>query len=102
MSTYMIIDLEVTDPDKFAEYLEKIPAMIEKFGGRYLARGGKVTPIDGDWYPDRIIVLEFPAMENVTKWLTSRENMPLGDLRRKSTVSRAILVEGCQPEGREA
>lgn len=102
MSIYMIIDIEVTDPDTYAEYLEKIPAMIEKFGGRYLARGGKVTPIDGDWYPDRIIVLEFPAMENVTKWLTSRENMPLGDVRRKSSLSRVILVEGCQPDGLEA
>jgi uncharacterized protein (DUF1330 family) len=102
MSIYMIIDLEVTDSEIFAKYVEKIPAMIEKFGGRYLVRGGKVTTVDGEWYPERIIVLEFPAMENVTKWLTSKEHMPLGDLRRRCTVSRAILVEGCQEDGNNA
>ena len=101
MSIYMIIDLEATDSEIYAEYVEKVPPMIEKFGGRYIVRGGKVTPVDGEWYPERIIVLEFPAMENVTTWLTSKEHMPLGDLRRKSTISRAILVEGCQVDGRE-
>ena len=99
MSIYMIIDIEVTDSEMFAEYVEKVPKIIEKFGGRYHVRGGKISPVAGEWYPERIIVLEFPAMENVTNWLTSKEHMPLGDLRRKCTVSRAIFVEGCQEDG---
>ena len=98
MSIYMIIDIEITDPETYAEYVKRIPPIIEKFGGRYLTRGGKVTPLAGDWNPGRIILLEFPSFEHVKNWLMSKEHMPLAEIRRKSTTARAILVEGCSPD----
>lgn len=102
MSVYMIIDIEVTDPDMYADYVANIPPVIEKFGGRYLARGGKVTPLSSNWAPERIIILEFPSSEHITRWLMSKEHMPLADLRRESTNAKAIIVEGCSPDLSEA
>jgi uncharacterized protein (DUF1330 family) len=61
-------------------------------------RGGKVTPITSEWNPERIIVLEFPTTEHITRWLMSKEHMPLAELRRESTNSKAIIVEGCEPD----
>jgi len=99
MSVYLIIDLEVTDPEGYAEYVEKVPAVIKKYGGKYVIRGGKITPLAGDWNPERIVVLEFPSQEHVNKWALSPEQMPLAELRRKSTNARTIMVEGCPPDG---
>lgn len=99
MSIYMIIDLEITDPEVYAEYVEKVPAVIKKYGGKYVIRGGKITPLAGDWNPERIVVLEFPSQEHVNKWALSPEQMPLAELRRKSTNARTIMVEGCSPDG---
>ena len=58
MSAYMIIDIEVIDPEMYADYVANVPPIIKKFGGRYLARGGKITPLASDWNPERIIILE--------------------------------------------
>lgn len=101
MSVYMIIDLKVTDPETYVEYVEKVPETVKEYGGRYLARGGKVTTLSGDWYPERIIVIEFPTFDHLKDWAMSREQIPLSEIRRKSTESRAIVVEGCAPDGSE-
>ena len=98
MSVYMIIDLEVTDSDAYAEYVDKVPALIKKFGGRYLARGGKITPLASNWNPERIILLEFPSSDHITRWLMSKEQIPLDEIRRRATNSQAIIVEGCSPD----
>lgn len=102
MSVYMIVDLEVIDQDGYAEYIEKVPALVKKFGGRYLARGGKVTTLAGDWNPETIVLLEFPSSEHITRWLMSKEQIPLDEIRRKTANTRSILVEGCVPDGDDA
>ena len=102
MAVYVIIDIKVTDPDAYAEYVAKMPAVIMKHGGRYLARGGKITPMGDNWDPERIILLEFPSFEHVKNWMLSPEHTQLTPLRQKSTIGRAIIVEGCEPDGSES
>ena len=94
MSVYMIIDVEVVDREAYARYVEKVPATVEKYDGRYLARGGKVKVLSGDWNPQRIILLEFPSAEHLRRWLTSPEYAPLGAIREKSAKANAVVVEG--------
>ena len=94
----MIIDIEVIDPEMYAEYVEKVPPIIKKFGGRYLARGGKITPLASVWDPERIIILEFPSSDHITRWLMSEEQRPLDEIRRRATNAQAIIVEGCLPD----
>lgn len=95
MAVYFIVEIEVTDPAPYAEYVARVPAIIKEHGGRYLVRGGTVTPLAGDWRPERMIVVEFDSLDQVRRCLGSPEYRALAPLREKSTVTRAIVVEGC-------
>jgi uncharacterized protein (DUF1330 family) len=94
MSVYLIIDVIVIDPEVYAEYVEKVPAVVERYGGRYLARGGEVVPLSGDWNPQRIVLIEFNSIEQAHDCLGSPEYQALMPLRQESTNSRAIIIEG--------
>ncbi|NIM04599.1 MAG: DUF1330 domain-containing protein, partial [Armatimonadetes bacterium] len=62
MPVYMIIEVEIKDEKLYAEYVERAYQIVVKHGGRYLARGGQVTSLTGDWNPQRIIILEFETI----------------------------------------
>lgn len=92
MSAYVIIDIKVLDTDSYSDYVRKVPPIIEKYGGRYLVRGGEITTLSGGWHPERVILLEFDSAEQVNNWLTSPEYAEITSLREKSTESKAILI----------
>jgi uncharacterized protein (DUF1330 family) len=96
MAVYLIIEVEIKDKGPYLEYLEKVRSIVEKYKGRYLARGGKVIPLFGNWNPERIVVIEFPSHEDVKRWLGSQEYKEISPLRERSTVTRAIVVEGSE------
>ena len=58
MAAYVIADIEVTDPAAFEEYRQKVAPLIAKYGGKYLVRGGVSETLEGDWAPNRLVVLE--------------------------------------------
>ena len=60
MSVYSIADITLKDPEAYAVYVGKAVPIIEKYGGRWLVLGGKVTPGEGGWTPNRVVILEFP------------------------------------------
>jgi uncharacterized protein (DUF1330 family) len=94
MSAYVIVELNITDPDQYAEYRKLVPATIEKYGGRFVVRGGTVETKEGGWSPSRIVVLEFPSMDQARKWYHSPEYAPALAMRLKSANAKLILVEG--------
>lgn len=94
MAAYLIVDVQVVDTDGYAEYVDKVAETVTQYGGRYLARGGKVTVLSGNWRPQRIILIEFPSREELQKWLASPEYAAVSPLRERSTRTRAIVVEG--------
>jgi uncharacterized protein (DUF1330 family) len=94
MSAYVIADIEITDPTTYEEYRKQVPAVIAKYGGRYIVRGGKVEPLEGGWAPKRLALLEFPTLEQALKWYRSPEYAPLIKLRQKASRGRIVLVEG--------
>ena len=53
MPAYVIADIDVQDPVRYADYRAMVPASIEAYGGRFLARGGKVESLEGPWRPKR-------------------------------------------------
>src|SRR4051812_13592716 len=65
MPAYLIANIRVKDPAKFAAYRELVAPMIARFGGRYLIRGGAVTPVEGEPVFARVVVLEFPTMDGL-------------------------------------
>ena len=94
MAAYVIADIDITDPKAYEEYRAKVPAVIAKYGGRYLVRGGKVEPIEGGWQPKRVAVLEIPSLEQALKFYRSEEYAPLITLRQRASHGRIVVVEG--------
>jgi uncharacterized protein (DUF1330 family) len=97
MSVYFIVEIETKNDNKdaYARYIVKVRSIVEKYKGRYLSRGGKITPVFGSWKPERIIIIEFPSAGDVRRWLNSSEYKKITVLRESSTITKAIMVEGC-------
>ena len=94
MTAYVIGEIEVTDLGTYEEYRKQVPAVIAKYGGRYLVRGGRVEPLEGGWSPKRLVVVEFPSMEQALKWYRSAEYAPLIKVRQKASRGDLAIVEG--------
>ncbi len=95
MKAYLILDFSVHNLEQFMEYVNKIPAFIEKHLGRYLVRGEIPTNMEGGWQPERIVVLEFASRANAEAFLQDPDAQSLFDLRHQTTTSKLILVDGC-------
>lgn len=97
MPAYVILDITVTDPDLFEEYKAVAPATIAAFGGKYLVRGGNAEALEGDWTPNRIVVLEFENIDTAKAWIDSPEYREARAMRRQAATSHSIVVEGVSP-----
>jgi len=94
MAAYVIANVNVHDAASFEEYRRQVPATIAKHGGRYLVRGGRVEHIEGAWNPTRLVVLEFPSIEQARRWYDSEDYRGPKALRMKSALTDVIFVEG--------
>lgn len=92
MAGYLIANIEVTDPAKFEEYRQKVTPVVEKFGGRYLVRGGDIRRLEGHF--NALVVLEFPTLEAAQRFYDSLEYQPILKLRLASARSDLVLAEG--------
>jgi uncharacterized protein (DUF1330 family) len=95
MSAYVVANVEVTDPETFAEYRKGVLASLEPFGGRFLARGGRAEALEGTYAVKRIAILEFPDYERAKAWWDSPGYRPLLELRQRSARTDLIVAEGC-------
>ena len=85
----------MTDPAGFEEYRKQVPGTVEKYGGKFLVRGGHVQTLEeGDWKPKRIVVTEFPSIEQARRWYDSEEYRALKALRLRTARGSVVLVEG--------
>jgi len=94
MAGYVIVHDEIHDQALFAEFRQRAAATIEAHGGRYVVRGGAVEVIEGDWVPDRIVVVEFDSVEQAKAWLTSPEYAEIHKIRTQAAKANVIIVEG--------
>jgi uncharacterized protein (DUF1330 family) len=94
MPAYVIADVEVTDPIGFEEYRKSVTAVIAAHGGTYVARGGAVEALEGNRLPTRLTILKFDSVAQAKAWYESPEYRPLRDLRKKTTKSKLLIVEG--------
>jgi uncharacterized protein (DUF1330 family) len=94
MSAYVIAEIDITDPAAYEDYRKQVPAVIARYGGKYVVRGGKVEPLEGGWSPKRIAVVEFPSMEQALKFYRSPEYAPLIAIRQKASRGKLVIVDG--------
>lgn len=93
MAAYVVLQIEVTDPEKHARYREIATPIVEKYGGTYLARGGKMEVIEGESLP-RIVIVEFPSMEQFKSFYNAPEYQEAKALRQSATRGNMLVVEG--------
>jgi uncharacterized protein (DUF1330 family) len=91
---YVILDIHVKDAEEYAAYRERSPATLERYGGRYLVRGGDFEVLEGDWAPERVVVLEFPSVERAQEWYRSPEYQEIAPMRQRAAPSAMVLVAG--------
>ena len=94
MAGYVIVELDITDPEKFAEYRKLVPPIIEQYGGTYIVRGGDTEVLEGDWNPKRIVVLKFESVQRAKEFMDSKEYAPVKQMRFESAKSNVLVVEG--------
>ena len=96
MSAYILVDVTITNPKTFTEYMGQVPQTVTQYGGRYLVRGGETEILEGTWKPLRTVILEFPSMEQAKQWYDSEEYRHPKALRHQSADSNMILVQGLE------
>jgi uncharacterized protein (DUF1330 family) len=94
MAAYVIGEVDVMDPAAYEDYRKQVGAVLAKYGGRFLARGGRVEALEGGWSPKRLVLLEFASMEQALKWYRSPDYAPLIKLRQKASRGKLIALEG--------
>ncbi len=94
MSAYVIVDIEVLDPEGYKEYVKLAPEAVKLYGGRYIARGGQNETLEGEWQAKRLVILEFENSEKARQWLNSPEYAPARALRHKYAKTNMVVVEG--------
>ena len=94
MAAYAIVDMTVTDTVKIGDYRKLAEASVATYGGRFLVRGGRCETVDGDWRPQRVVVIEFPDWEQAKRWRSSPEYAKACEIRNQAASTRMLLVEG--------
>jgi uncharacterized protein (DUF1330 family) len=97
MPAYVIVQVEITDRERFGEYLKETPRTIAAHGGRYIARAGATETLEGPGNRRRIVVIEFPSMQHARNWYHSPEYREVKTLREGAAVGSIILVDGYAP-----
>ncbi len=96
MAAYIVVEVTVNDPELYEQYKTLVPASIAAHGGSYLARGGAVRTLEGDWSPSRFVIVEFPTVEQAQTWWDSADYAAAKTLRHKAATTQMLLVEGIQ------
>ena len=91
---YVLVQVEVTNPEQYAEYMKLSPGIIEKFGGRFIARGGRSTTLEGPPARGRVVVVEFPSFERAQEFYKSAEYEAARKVRAGAATAQFVLVEG--------
>ena len=91
---YVVVDMNVTDPEKYRGYVALAGPSVEAGGGRFIVRGGATEVLEGDRVPNRVIILEFPDMEAARRWYDSPDYAEARAAREGAATGSFIAVEG--------
>jgi uncharacterized protein (DUF1330 family) len=94
MSAYVIVDIDVLNPEEYREYIKLAPVTIAMYGGKYLARGGRTEVLEGNWIPKRLVILEFESVGQAKAWLESPEYQPARQMRHRTASTNMVAIEG--------
>lgn len=93
MPALVIVEIEIEDPVAYEAYKKLTPATIEAFGGRFVVRGASTHSLEGDWNPQRLVVLEFPDVETAHLWWNSEAYSEAKSIRQQAASTKMLVVE---------
>src|SRR6267142_6456577 len=97
MSAYVVLQIEVTDAEKLAQYREIATPIVQKYGGRYLARGGRMDVVEGDSLARiAIVIVEFPSMDAFKQFVMLQNTRRRRPFARAQPEERCSLSKGCK------
>jgi uncharacterized protein (DUF1330 family) len=94
MAAFVVANVRVEDPERYKDYVAGVLATVERYGGRFLVRGGRAERLEGSVEPGRFVILEFPSYERAKEWYESEEYRPLLELRQATSSGDLILADG--------
>jgi len=94
MTAYMIVDVDVNDPESYEKYKAEVPALIAKHGGEYLVRGGEFEVLEGEWQPTRLVLFGFPSRQAIHEFVNDPAYADLKVLRQRVASSSLVAVDG--------
>jgi uncharacterized protein (DUF1330 family) len=94
MPAYVIIETDIHDAEQYERYKEASPAAVASGGGRFVARGGELAVLEGEWQPSRLVILEFPDLETAERWYASEDYQEAKKLRDGAAQLNMVAVEG--------
>ena len=94
MPGYVIFNIDIKKPNEYKKYVEKVTPIANKFGGKYIVRGGEAEVIEGTWTYPRTIIIKFPSYEKALEWYSSEEYKPIKKIRLDNSVSNGIIIKG--------
>lgn len=94
MTTYVIADIDVHDAEAYREYVALVPGTVEPFGGRFVIRGGAHETLEGEWRPQRLVMIEFPSADHARRWYESQAYVAAMAIRHRASTGSLVMVEG--------
>ena len=98
MPAYVVVRVEVTDWDKYNEYLKVGPGTLMQYGGRFIARGGDIVTLEGPEETRRMVILEFPSLDAAKAWYNSEEYQDAKKLRVGASIGSLVAIEGIEAD----
>jgi uncharacterized protein (DUF1330 family) len=94
VAAYVIVDLTVTDPAAFQQYASRIVDVVENCGGKYIVASENIERLEGDWRPQRLVVIQFESITRAKLWLQHDHYGELREIRHRAAKTNMIVVEG--------
>jgi uncharacterized protein (DUF1330 family) len=94
MAAYVLVEVSIHDPVEYEAYKKLTPAAVAAYDGRFVVRGGQTETLEGDWKPERIVVVEFPTVERAKEWWNSELYSTAKVIRQRAAKTNMIIVQG--------
>ena len=96
MKAYVIVEITIHDPGLYEEYKKLTPATIAAYDGKFVVRGAKTESLEGDWNPQRLVILEFPSVGRAKQWWNSEGYSKAKSIRQRAATTKMLVVESLE------
>ena len=93
MAAYVLVEIEIHDQELYEEYKKLTPETIKAFEGKFVVRGGSYEVLEGNWNPQRIVILEFPSAEKACAWWESESYSRARLIRQRAATTKMIVLD---------